>query len=261
MSGVVKRPLAGKRVVVTRQVERSASLSDRLSTYGAQTILCPTIRITPPTSSVEMDCAISQIESYRWVVFPSANSARSMLQRMQETGISSDRLAEVSLAAVGPATRGELEIKGATVSYVPDEYVAERLGETLNPVMDERILVMKADIGESTLADILTRRGAQVDEVVAYRTVPQAPAGNVVAELKRGVDVLTFTSPSTVRGFIEVGPDWRDLTVGVMIATIGPLTSEAARKVGLRVHVEAKEHTMEGLVSAIVTMVTGKAGG
>ena len=259
MCDAVQGPLMGKRIVVTRQLERAESLSARLEAQGAQTILCPTIKVIPPASYAEMDRAISRIKVYRWVVFPSANSVRSVFRRMLEIGMSTDRLAEVSLAAVGPVTRQALEAGGTTVSFVPDEYVAERLGETLNPVADERILVMKADIGEPTLREVLARRGAQVDEVVAYRTVTQPPPQNAVVELKRGVDVLTFTSPSTVRGFLELGPDWRDVTVGVMIATIGPLTSSAVRDMGVEVQVEAEEHTMDGLVSALVTEFTSKA--
>ncbi len=260
MRDVVQGPLMGKRIVVTRQVERAGLLSTRLEIQGAETILCPTIQVVPPASYTEMDQVISRIQGYRWVVFPSANSVRSVFQRMSEIGVPRSRLAEVSLAAVGPATRQALETEGTTVAYVPDEYLAECLGETLNPVADERILVMKADIGEPTLGEILARRGAQVDEVIAYRTVTQPPPENTMVELKRGVDMLTFTSPSTVRGFLKLGPDWRDMTVGVMIATIGPLTSSAVREMGLEVHVEAEEHTMEGLVSAIVTEFTSKAG-
>ncbi|MBU00696.1 MAG: hypothetical protein CME14_05425 [Gemmatimonadetes bacterium] len=259
MRDAVQGPLMGKRIVVTRQLERADSLSARLEAQGAQAILCPTIKVIPPASCAEIDRAISRIKVYRWVVFPSANSVRSVFRRMLEIGMSTDRLADVSLAAVGPATRQALEAGGATVSFVPDEYVAERLGETLNPVADERILVVKADIGEPTLREVLARRGAQVDEVIAYRTVTQPPPENAVIELKRGVDVLTFTSPSTVRGFLELGPDWRDVTVGVMIATIGPLTSSAVRDMGVEVQVEAEEHTIDGLVSALVTEFTSKA--
>ena len=260
MGGVAGGPLMGRRIVVTRQVERAAALSNKLEALGAQPILCPTIKIIPPASCAEMDTAISQIEAYRWVVFPSTNSVQSVFQRMLETGIPTNRLSEVPVAAVGPTTQRALEAGGATVAHIPDEYLAERLGETLDPVVGERILVMRADIGELTLGEILTRRGAQVDEVVAYRTVTQPPPVIAVMELKRGVDALTFTSPSTVRGFLELGPGWRDLTGGAMIATIGPLTSAAVRKMGLKVQVEADEHTMEGLVSALVTEFTGKAG-
>ena len=260
MRVAVQGPLMGKRIVVTRQVERAQSLSDRLEAQGAQTILCPTIKVVPPASYGEMDQAISRIEGYRWVVFPSANSVRSVFRRMLEIGMSTDRLADISLAAVGPATKRSLELEGVTVAYIPNEYLAERLAETLTPVADERILVMKGDIGEPTLRETLTRRGAEVDEVVTYRTVTQPPPENAVVELKRGVDVLTFTSPSTVRGFLELGPDWRDVTVGVMIATIGPLTSSAVKEMGLEVNVEAEEHTMEGLVSGIIGEFTSKAG-
>ena len=120
MRDVVQGPLMGKRIVVTRQLERAESLSARLEAQGAQTILCPTIKIIAPASYAEMDRAISQIKVYRWVVFPSANSVRSVFRRMLEIGMSTDRLAEVSLAAVGPATRQALEAGGTTVSFVPD---------------------------------------------------------------------------------------------------------------------------------------------
>lgn len=241
------------RVCVTRAAEQADGLCARLESVGATPVLCPTIRIAAPESYAPLDRAVSALESYHWVVFASVNGVHHTLGRMEEIGVPLSRLARVSVAAVGPLTRDALEERGADASFMPEEHHAERLGRSLEPVRDRRVLIPGADIANPALAEILRARGATVDEVEAYRTVSQAPPADALAELEGGVDVVTFTSPSTVQGFVQIGAGWRDLTRGVIIATIGPLTSEAAVAAGLEVHVEAAEHTTEGLVNALIT--------
>jgi uroporphyrinogen-III synthase len=244
--------LAGKRVVVTRAVDQAADLCERLERLGAEVVRCPTIRTAPPSSFDEMDRALSDIGSYGWVVFTSVNGVSSARDRLAQLGLGPAHLSTTPVAVVGPSTRRVLEDWGVGVAFVPDEYHADRLAETLAPVSGESVLLLRADIGKSTVAQVLEGRGARVDDVVAYRTLTVPPKESALVELRKGVHAVTFTSPSTVRGFAEAGPGWRDLVDGVIIATIGPSTSAAAREAGLEVHIEAVEHTTQGLVTALV---------
>jgi uroporphyrinogen III methyltransferase/synthase len=232
-----------------------------LEQEGAAAISCPTIRIAPAASFERLDQALGTIQRYGWVAFTSVNAVRAVLDRMELAGVPLRRFGSTRVAAVGPATREALEARGVAVSFEPEERRAEALARTLEPVNLTRILYPRSDVAGPDFAATLEARGAFVDDIVAYRTIPTAPPQESIEELMRGVDAVTFTSPSTVRGFLEVGPEWRHLLRGALVATIGPATSAAARAAGIDVAAEALVHTSEGLVEALaVAFATRPAG-
>jgi uroporphyrinogen III methyltransferase/synthase len=170
-------------------------------------------------------------------------------------------LAGTRLAAIGPVTARELANQGIQADLIPDEYVAEALLDHIGPVDGKRILLPRADIARPLLTDGLRAAGAEVNEVTAYRTV--AAASEDVERIRRmlttgKIDVLTFTSSSTVRNFVTSLQPLPDLAQGTIVACIGPITAQTAEESGLPVHVSAGEHTIEGLLNALVEYVAGR---
>jgi uroporphyrinogen-III synthase len=155
------------------------------------------------------------------------------------------------VAAIGPATASALQAHDVTVTLIPDEYVAEAIIESIGVVRSQRILLPRADIAREALAVELQKRGAFVDEIAAYRTLPAQPDPDGLIELQRGVDVITFTSSSTVRNFIALAGR-NAIPPRAIIACIGPITANTARELGLRVDVQATDYTMDGLVAALI---------
>ena len=255
--------LAGRRVLVTRPEAQSGVLLEQLRVLGAEPIVCPTIRIEGPADWGPVDEAIVRLGSYDWVIFTSVNGVRYFCERLSagQGGLAALRRPGLRLAAIGPATAHALELLGLQVAFMPGRYVAEAILDEIGPVEGMRILLPRADIARKALAEGLRAQGALVDEVTAYRTVPEAQpqAGNdaaLPAGLARGVDIATFTSPSTVHGFLDLleaaGRPAAEVLAGAKIACIGPITARAAEEAGLRVDIVAAEHTVEGLLNAIV---------
>lgn len=248
-----------RRIAVTRTEDQSDELCTLLEEAGAIPVRCATIRVAPLESFEALDAALSRLDTYRWLVLTSPNGVRSVVDRMAHLGVPASKLKTVEVAAVGPGTARALSELGIRPAFVPKEERSQALAESLSPIAGERILLARADIADPAPAHILLRRGARlVDDVAAYRTVPAAPTANALEELRRGVDGITFTSPSTVRGFLEVGPEWPTLVDGTIVASIGPVTTAAARDAGLMVHVEAEERTMRGLVEALARAFAGR---
>jgi uroporphyrinogen-III synthase len=241
-------------VLVTRPEEQADDLVARLRELGAEPVICPTIQIAPPASLAPLDAAVERLASYDWVIFTSVNGVRYFFERMVALGYGSERLAERRLAAIGPATAAALAEHGLEVSFVPRQYVAEAIVAEIGDVAGQRILLPRADIARKALAEGLHAKGAQVDEVTAYTTVAATGAAdNLPAE---PVDIATFTSPSTVRNFASLvetrGQSAADFLAGARIVCIGPITARAAAGEGLQVDMVAAEHTVPGLLAAIV---------
>ena len=246
--------LESRRVVVTRPAAQSGEICGLLEAAGAVPVLVPTITIAPPFSFEPLDRALRSAAEYDWLVFTSANGARSVLQRTTTLGLDLGRVANLRLAAVGPATRAVLSDAGLTVAAMPSDHRSDQIPESLGDVDGVRILLPRSDLADDTLPGLLRDMGAGVDAVAAYRTTtqPMTPAGLAAFEL--GVDAITFTSPSTVRGLLEgLGSARSRLVDDAVVASVGPVTSKAARKLGLRVDVEASESTSRGLVDALST--------
>lgn len=251
------RPLFGKRVLVTRSREQASDLSALLRRFGAEPIEFPVIEIAPPEDFRELDRSISSLAGYDWIVFTSANGVKAFVKRLFDLNMDVRAMGRAKLGAIGPATAEALQHYGLRVDFVPEQYIAESVAEGLKAfgMAGRKVLVPRAAEAREILPEELGRAGAVVDEVAVYRTLPaSAASANVIRLLReRAIDVVTFTSSSTVKNFVAAtGTSDPAATLGnALIACIGPITAGTAEGLGLRVGVTAKEYTIPGLVNAI----------
>jgi uroporphyrinogen-III synthase len=246
--------LRGKRIVVTRPQKQAGELIDLLLQHGAVPVPFPTIEIHPPADLTVLDEAIVRLEEYDWLIFTSINGVSIFWDRLVAAEKNADSMAHLKIAAIGPATSLALTRHGLAPHLVPDEFVAEGLLDGFPDVSGKRILIPRAQEARPVLVDGLQTRGALVDEIPVYRTLPARPNPEAIAELQAGVDAITFTSSSTVTGFINlVSPQVIDRlkTSGCLVACIGPVTARTAVEKGLEVRVVAAEYTGRGLVQAL----------
>ena len=241
-----RRPLFGRRVVVTRAREQASVLRARLEQLGAEVIELPSIAIEP------IPCSVPDLRGFGWIVFTSANGAVAFFTALAKSGLDARSLAGSRVAAIGPGTADSLIARGVRPDLVPERFVAEALVASFPApsVPGERVLVARAEQARDVLPDGLADRGFDVTVLPVYRTVRATPDPDAVTRVRAGeVDAITFTSSSTVDNLVELLgsiPDPQPLVV-----SIGPITSETARARGLRVDAEASEHTIEGLVDAL----------
>jgi uroporphyrinogen III methyltransferase/synthase len=246
-----RRPLQGRRVVITRARAQASSLSAALRALGAETVELPAIRIEPRIESEEVRAAVAAIAEYELVCVTSANGARLLFEALAVAGLDSRALSGARLAAIGPGTARALAEHGILADLVPERSVAEGLVEALARVEVEgkRVLVARPAAARDLLPDALRERGAEVDIVALYETVRESPSPEAL-EAARAADYVTFTSASSARNFAEtLGGGLPD---GARAVSIGPLTSEAARAAGFEVAVEATRHDIDGLVEALL---------
>jgi len=246
-----RRPLHGKRVVVTRARAQASGMARTLEALGANVVELPAIRIEPKIDTAEVRAAIESLHSYALVCVTSPNGARLLIDAMGEAGRDARALSQAQVAAIGPGTARALRERGVIADVVPERYVAEALVEALAevPIEGKPVLVARAAEARDVLPDALRDRGADVDVVALYETVRETPSEEEI-ESAMEADYVTFTSSSTVTNFLEVTggrvPD------GARVVSIGPVTSETAREAGLEVAVEAQQHDPDGLVRALV---------
>jgi uroporphyrinogen-III synthase len=248
-------PLAGRRVVVTRPEDQGQELCQRLLALGAEPIQFPVIAIVPPEPDGPLDQAISRLAEYDWIIFTSVNGVEQFWARLTELRPWADEDRRPGLpfpgkvAAIGPKTAEALRSRGAGVQLMPEEFRAEAILDEIGEVDGQYVLLPRADIARPALAKGLRAMGAQVDEVTAYRTIRGQPPRTAFDALRAKVDIVTFTSSSTVRNFVALT---QDLDYGdPLIVCIGPVTAGTARELGLRVDGMAKEYTIEGLLEAL----------
>jgi uroporphyrinogen-III synthase len=254
------RPLQGRRIVVTRPEAQAGALAALLREHGAEPIICPAIAIAPPADYAALDAAIADLKTFDRLIVTSANGVHALLGRMVEQGCDTAALRRLSIGAIGPATARALEEYELQASFVPTAYVAEAILDEIGDVAGQRILLPRADIAREALAVGLRAKGALVNEVAAYRTVPGEGARELAVRLqRREIDAVTFTSSSTVRYLLDglgaagLGRDQaRELLQHSTIACIGPITAATAREQGLSVDIEAREYTSDGLVAALL---------
>ena len=256
-----RRPLFGQTVIVTRTRHQASALREQLEQLGARVLEAPTIAIEPPDDWAPIDEAIRQIGQYDWLVLTSANGVAGLRRRLMELDLDARHLAGVKIAAIGDATAEALRDMGLRADLVPTEFVAESLAHELiaqEQVRGRRFLLLRADIARPALIEKLTEAGADVTERSIYRTRPaRCLPDEVLDALRNGqVDWITFTSSSTVRGFVDLLGEHRDLLNAVALASIGPITSQTVRELDLTVSVEAPRHDIAGLVDALVTVVS-----
>jgi uroporphyrinogen III methyltransferase/synthase len=232
---MVPSTLTGRRIVITRPEPDARRLAERLRALGATPVVVPAIRIEF-TDPPELDDALARMAGYDWVIFTSRNGVEAVFRRARS-------IAGPRVAAIGPATAHALREHGVEPDLMPAEYVAEAVLDALGDVAGRRCLLPRADIAREALAVGLTARGALVDEIAAYRTRPLAERHTDLG----AVDAVTFTSSSTVRGFLAGGP----VPDGARIVCIGPITADTARACGLTVSAVAQEYTEDGLIAAL----------
>ncbi|HEX5492080.1 MAG TPA: uroporphyrinogen-III C-methyltransferase [Candidatus Udaeobacter sp.] len=248
-----KRPLLGKRIVVTRTRKQASALSNKLRSLGAHIIELPTIRIEPPINLREFAELVQDAHIYDWIVFTSANGVDAFFDIFFKLYDDAREIGGVRIAAIGPATAQRVKDFHLHVDLQPEEFVAEavvRAFKKQGSVENERILVVRAEKARDVLPKELSAAGAIVDEGFAYRTVPETRdiSGAQKQLAEAGADLITFTSSSTVENFLALGLPWPK---GMHIASIGPITSKTIRDHGLTVDTEARRHDIEGLVQAI----------
>ena len=250
-----RRPLFGRTIVVTRAREQASQLRTLLEVAGATVIEAPTIRIEP-LGRGELRRALDDIAVYGWVVFTSRNAVELVWAELRERSLDARAFAANSIVAVGPGTAEALLSHGLAVDVIPDRYVAEGIIEKLrdrDDVRGERVLFPRAAGARELLPDTLREMGAIVDEVEIYRTVPDHSGLDTLGRAldARAVDLVTFTSASTVRHFVDaLGPDRARTVRG---ASIGPVTTDAARALGVPIEIEAAESSIASLVQGIVS--------
>ena len=246
-----RRPLFGKRIVVTRARAQVSRLAGTLRSLGAEVVELPAIRIEPRLDTPEVRDAVAAIGTYALVCLTSPNGVRLLFEALAEHGLDARALANATVAAIGPGTAAALAERGVMADIVPERYVAEALAEALEKVevAGRPVLIARASEARELLPRALADRGANVDVVALYETVREDPAPEAI-EAAQSADYVTFTSSSTVRNLLAAVGDRfpRDARV----VSIGPVTSEAAREAGLVVQVEADRHDPAGLVEALV---------
>ncbi|MBW1948560.1 MAG: uroporphyrinogen-III synthase, partial [Deltaproteobacteria bacterium] len=255
-----KRPLFGRKIVVTRAREQASGFLKVLTSLGADCVEFPTIQVVPPRSWKELDARIEALETYDWLVFTSVNGVRFFLERLEALGRDVRDLHGLKIAAIGPKTAETFVRMGIRPDLVPAEYRAEAVAEGFRkwPVEGVRILLPRAAEARSVLPDALSDMGARVDVVAVYETVrPREETGAVRDLLKKGaVDMVTFTSSSTVKNFLDMFKEDLDALMvwmkRVAVACIGPVSAETAERNGLDVAVMPAEYTIEGLTREIV---------
>jgi uroporphyrinogen III methyltransferase/synthase len=256
------RPLFGRRIVVTRSREQAGELVEMLEELGAEPIQAPAIRIAPTAEPEALARAAAEISTYDWVVFTSANGVDAFLGRLLDGPGDVRDLKGVQICTIGPSTAARLARYGIKVDLTPDEYRAEAIVEALRSrgeIAGRRFLLPRADIARELLADELRRFGAEVVEVAAYRTLQDPGSRDGDPDiyrmlLDRRIDAVTFTSASTVRNFVKMLGEEpaADLLKDTVVASIGPVTAEAAQVLGIQTTVMPQLYTIPALVEVLV---------
>ena len=257
--GRAEKPLAGKCIVVTRAPQQARELVDSLEKLGARVVLLPMVSFAPPQDGQRLDEQLRQLASFDAVLFLSKNAVTYIFDRCAQLGIQCEVLlsGDRFVAAVGPATARALEEKGVRVSYVTEKGTGEALAREIGPSLaGRRVLLPRSDRGDERIPNALRARGAQVTEVVAYRTVgPRAVDPDLLERTRRaGVDAIVFASPSAVHAFARLigESDLPALSARVPFVAIGPTTAAAIRSSGASARIEAEESSASGIAKALI---------
>ena len=264
------KPLSGKRVMITRPRHQAREMADLIADLGGEPWEFPTIEIAPPSDFSPMDRAITSIEKYSWLVFTSANGVSAFFDRMRyvmTTGRDACATRDIrslkglSICAIGPKTKAELERRCLMVDCIPENYTSRDLVDALKQRIGagDRVLIPRAESAPDAFSS-LRNMGFDIDEVPAYRTVQGSGNVQIARELfrERKIHILTFTSSSTVANFVDMmaADDLGELLEGVTVACMGPVTAKTARDIGMPVHVMASEYTVEGMMAGILKYIS-----
>ena len=256
-----QRPLFGQRVLITRSRTQASHLRTMLEDLGAEAVELPSIEIAPLEDYSLLDGALARLPGESWVIFASVNAVEAVFDRLEAAGRDARAFANTTIAVIGPATRQALSQRGINPDFVPRRSVSESVVEELSQQdwQDVPVLLPGSNIGRDVLAQGLTELGARVERVDAYQTVTPRDAGQKARRImERGVDVVTFTSSSTVRNLLDILDGDKQFLENCLVACIGPITANTSREMGLRVDLVAEEATVEGLVASLVAHFNGQ---
>ncbi len=238
-----------KRILITRPRAQADSFGDELRAANFEPVYFPVIEIRPIENNIELDQALKNLARYEWIVFTSANGVEVVFNQLKEYS------SLPRTAAIGPKTAAALSARGITPDLVPEEYVAEAILPGLGDLRGKWVLLPRAEIARKELPEAIAKAGGTAHDISVYKTLPSEPDPNGLTALKEGVEVITFTSASTVQNFVAIakqnGLDPLNLPNNPLLACIGPITEQAAREEGLTNLVVAKEYTSEGLIQII----------
>lgn len=254
------KPLFGKRIIVTRAREQASGFLKALYRLGAECLQFPTIKVVPPENWGALDKAVRGLESYQWLLFTSVNGVKYFFERLEALGKDVRDLKGLRIAAIGPKTAETLQPFGIKPDIMPDEYRAEAMVECFKEwgIKGEKVLLPRAARAREVLSEELNKMGAEIDIVPAYQTIkPDQDTGQVWDMIEKGaIDMVTFTSSSTVMNFLEMfsvdEQRFKKYMANVAVACIGPITAKTAQNNGLKINLIPPEYTIESLTKAII---------
>jgi uroporphyrinogen-III synthase len=248
-----------KRILITRPQSQADGFAKSLLEAGFEPVFFPVIEIHPIEDTSALDNALRGITYYDWVVFTSVNGVEIFWKRLGALQIK-DFPSSVQIAAIGPKTANVLEKQGAKIAFVPSEFVAEAILPGLGELNDRWVLLPRAEIARKALPQAIAAAGGIAHEIAVYRTLPAQIDSRGLESLQMGVDVITFTSPSTVQNFVTLvenaGLNPLKLPGQPLVACIGPITASAARAEGIPVDMVSHSYTTEGLVELLKTEIS-----
>ena len=248
----------GKRIVVTRARQQASDLVTRLADLGAECLEYPTIKVVPSDDPAPLEDAINRLSAYDWIVFTSVNGVKYFFDRLFEMGLDVRALNHLRTAAIGPVTSHRLRAFGLNSDIVPENYRAEAVIEAFRKedLAGKRVLLPRAAEARPVLPVELRKMGAEVNEVTTYLTEKVIDNADALIEqlTENLIDLITFTSSSTVKNFKSLLPEekFQKLIDGVTIASIGPITTDTATDLGFKVSITADKYTIPGLCDAIL---------
>jgi uroporphyrinogen III methyltransferase/synthase len=262
-----RKPLFGKRVLITRPADQTAGMAQLLRDQGAEPVLAAAIRIVAPEDPAQLQRCVSELARYDWVVWTSRNGVDAVFAELARQRGDARKLQRACVAAIGPATAERLREHGIEPDVIPAEHRGEAVAEAMlarhgGDMRDKRVLLPRAAVARDALPELLRKAGAAVDVVPAYRTLPPdaGERARMRAAIEQGdVEIVTFTSSSTVHNMVEaLGADAAAALNRLTLASIGPITTETAERHGLQVAITAADYTTEGLIAALVRYFTDR---
>jgi len=252
----MKKPLFGKSIVVTRDIVGNADFAAKIINRGGNPLTFPTLRIKPLTESDEFLRTLAKFARYDWIIFTSSNGVAVFFEALEGLGKDARAFGSAKVAVIGSKTAAKLSEFGIKADFVPDVFTSEQLGKQLigfANLQNKKILLLRSQLASNELVDQLAEAGAEVDNIAAYNAVGEKSEYSWLVEgISKGtIDWLTFASPSSVNGFFEQITGEIVNSGKVRVASIGPVTSERLKKLGVKIDITAAEHTIDGLLDAI----------